>query len=251
MPPDGETRFDLGGKKYRRGYDHCLLCGHYFSRHHMQLSDLYNGDYLDSTYGGEAGMRERLEQILDLPPEQSDNAGRVTRILAFADDHFDDGCSSRSLLDIGAGIGVFPAAMKSAGWSVTAIEPDPRTVNHLRNNVGVTACAGSLMDIDSGRLGPFHVVTFNKVLEHIEDPVPVLIRGRDFVTRDGFVYVELPDVAAAAEGPEREEFFVEHHHVFSPASVAMLANRAGLSPAVVERLREPSGKFTLRAFLLP
>ena len=35
------------------------------------------------------------------------------------------------------------------------------------------------------------------------------------------VYVELPDAEGAAlHGPGREEFFIEHHHVFSAASTA-------------------------------
>ena len=46
-----------------------------------------------------------------------------------------------------------------------------------------------------------------------------------------------------------EEFFVEHLHVFSFVSIAMLADRVGFQPIKVERLQEPSTKFTLRAFL--
>jgi len=39
--------------------------------------------------------------------------------------------------------------------------------------------------------------------------------------------------------------------VFSPGSLALVAARAGFGPIAIERLREPSGKFTLRAFLVP
>jgi hypothetical protein len=78
----------------------------------------------------------------------------------------------------------------------------------------------------------------------------MLRRTRQFVAPGGFVYLELPDGEVAAEvGSEREEFFVEHLHVFSFVSIAMLADRAGFRPIAVERLQEPSTKFTLRAFL--
>jgi hypothetical protein len=87
------------------------------------------------------------------------------------------------------------------------------------------------------------------VLEHVEDPLALLIAARALLSPTGFVYVEVPDVAAAADGPGREEFFVEHHHVFSAASLAMMAARAGFVARTIESLREPSGKFTLRAFL--
>jgi hypothetical protein len=75
--------------------------------------------------------------------------------------------------------------------------------------------------------------------------------ARAFLTADGFVYVEVPDVAATAGGPGREEFFIEHHHVFSPVSLALLAEGTGFDVQVIERLREPSTKYTLCAFLSP
>jgi hypothetical protein len=82
--------------------------------------------------------------------------------------------------------------------------------------------------------------------------VAMLARSLDNVAEKGFVYVEVPDgPAAAAAGPEREEFFIEHLHAFSPASLALLADRAGFSLLRVERLHEPSTKFTLAAFLAP
>ena len=106
------------------------------------------------------------------------------------------------------------------------------------------------MTIRSEQLGQFDVITFNKVLEHVEDPVTMLARATRHLNPKGFVYVEVPDgEAASVEGSEREEFFIEHHHVFSPASMAMTAERAGFRVEALERLREPSTKFTIRTFL--
>ena len=66
------------------------------------------------------------------------------------------------------------------------------------------------------------------------------------------MYVELPDGEGAAtdpDGPNREEFFIEHLHVFSMSSMSLLADRARLRMLNAERIREPSGKYTLFAFL--
>jgi SAM-dependent methyltransferase len=248
-PPPGETRFALHGA-YSRAYDRCGLCGHWFARHNIDLADLYDRSYVDATYGGLAGVRRRLNDILALPPDGSDNVGRVARVAAFAEAHLDGKTARRRLLDVGAGIGVFPAAMKAAGWTVVAIEPDPRTAQHLRDTVGIEAHSVPVAAIDRECVGSFEVVSFNKVLEHVEDPVKMLLMAGPLLAPGGFVYIELPDGdAAAAHGKEREEFFIEHHHVFSPASLALLGTRAGLTVLDIERLREPSGKFTLRAFL--
>jgi SAM-dependent methyltransferase len=243
-PPQGETAFDLRGQAYARRYDECRVCGHWFGRHALDLSGLYGADYVDATYGGPDGMRERFERVMALPDAQSDNRARTRRVLEFARGL---GIDAGALLDVGAGLGVFPAAMRAAGWRVTALEPDPRTVAHLRAVAGVDATATDLAALPAD--GPrFDLVTFNKVLEHVEDPVALLAHAGRLLAPGGFVYVELPDVAAAQDGPGREEFFVEHHHVFSPASIAMLCARAGLPLARTLRLREPSGKFTLCAF---
>ena len=247
-PPVGETAFDLGEQVYHRSYDRCNLCEHWFGHHTLDLSSLYTQDYVDATYGGMAGMAKRLAKILALPPERSDNAGRVAYIHAFVTQHFPDSCQRQRLLDVGAGIGVFPAAMKSSGWQVIGVEPDPRTARHLQKNVGIQALSVDLSTLLPEQIGLFDLITFNKVLEHVEDPIALLSHARCLLKPQGYCYVELPDVLAAIEGPRREEFFIEHHHVFSPVSLAMTIERAGLSTRVLERLREPSGKFTLRAF---
>jgi SAM-dependent methyltransferase len=251
-PPEGETRFDLGEVPYIRAYDRCTECEHWFARHTIDIDSLYLRNYVDATYGGPDGMRARLERILALPPERSDNAGRVNRIISFAEARFDGRKVARRLLDVGAGIGVFAATMKAAGWAVVAIEPDPRTARHLREWVGVEAYACPIAALDPVGVGRFDIVAFNKVLEHVEDPIALLTAAHRLLEPSGFVYLEVPDAeTASAEGPGREEFFIEHHHVFSAASVTLTGERAGYMPYVVQQIREPSTKFTLFAVLIP
>ena len=67
----------------------------------------------------------------------------------------------------------------------------------------------------------------------------------------------IPDVrklsAAGAhpDGAGREEFFIEHLWVFSPMSLQRLAACAAFEVHGLRRLREPSGKYTVDAFLTP
>ena len=248
-PPRGETRFDLGATAYRRAYDRCDLCGHLFGRHDLDLTALYEKDYVDATYGGPDGMRRRFETIMSLPSTRSDNRARVARVLAFAAERGFSVKPRPRLLDIGAGLGVFPAAMQEAGWAVLALEPDARTVVHLREVAKVEALCEDLLRLDPATTGTFDAISLNKVLEHVEDPVRLLAATRPFLSSGGFVYVEVPDVAAVAEGAGREEFFIEHHHVFSPGSLVLTAEKTGFDILTLERVRESSTKFTLRAFL--
>lgn len=244
-PPEGETCFDLSGQTYLRSYWRCGLCDHEFSDHSMDLSGLYEGAYVEQTYGDR--MRATFEHIISLPEEQSDNAGRVQRLLNFTAGHFPPG-HRPTLLDVGAGLGVFPFRMKEAGWDCTALDPDPQAGRHLADVVGVRAVIGDFFDVQPQDLGQFDVITLNKVIEHVEDPVTMLCKAASLLNPRGVLYAEVPDVAAAFDGPGREEYFIEHNHVFSPTSLMMTVQRAGLGMVSIHRLVEPSGKFTAIVF---
>jgi 2-polyprenyl-3-methyl-5-hydroxy-6-metoxy-1,4-benzoquinol methylase len=139
--------------------------------------------------------------------------------------------------------------MKSIGWDCTALDLDPRSIRHAQEVVGVEGFCGDLDQADG--VGQFNAVTLNRVLEHVVGPREMLAKVKRFLLPGGFVYVEVPDgEMAAIEGPEREEFGIDHWHIFSATSLALLISRSGFVLETLERLRDPSGKFTLRAFIV-
>jgi len=244
-PPPGET--DFGFSPYARALWQCGGCLHIVNVHRMDLDGIYDSDYWDRTYGG-TRMAETFDRIMALPPEKSDNRARVDRV---------DGVARRlaqldgpgDLLDVGSGLAVFPAAMRERGWRCVALDPDARGAQHARDRADVGAVAGDFMLVDLDK--SFDLITFNKVLEHVRDPVAMLARSGGFLKPGGVVYVELPDgEGAIAESAGREEFFVEHHDAYSVASLSLLAIKAGFRIDLIERVREPSTKYTLRAFLV-
>lgn len=246
-PPPLETRFPLtAGETYWRELHRCSACGHYLEWIALDQSRLYAGEYVTSLYQDAGGIRRNFDRINALPLERSDNAGRARHVDEICRHHLGAAARHR-LLDVGAGLGVFPARMKALGWECTAIDMDERLAAHYRDVVGVR---GRVADVRTASdIGPFDLVTFNKVLEHVEDPVATLASVRRLLAPAGIVYVELPDgEAAEIEGQEREEYLLGHMHVFSFASFTLLVAKAGFELASCERLREPSTKFTLRGF---
>lgn len=245
-PPAGEPRYAFSSAGvYHRRIDRCPACGHCVAVHDLDTTRLYEGDYDDAIYGPR-GIQGGYERILALDPSRSDNAARVRRMISFFADRIPVD-RPRTVLDVGSGLCVFLHRMKEAGWSCTAIDPDPRAARHAADVVGVTAHCGDFATAEVP--GRFDLVTFNKVLEHVPDPVDVLARAHRNLPLGGVVHVEVPDAEAAAEaGAGREEWFVDHLHVFSAASLALLLQRAGFRVLDLRRLHEPSGKFTLYAF---
>lgn len=246
--PEIETAFPFDGAYWRETW-RCERCGHHLAVHDMDLSGMYEGAYVDANYGD--ALRATYDRILALPPERSDNARRVARLGAYATERWGS-FTGRRLLDVGSGLGVFPHAAARAGWDVTALDPDARAAAHIRDVVGVPTVHGDFLAVDLDDLGSFDVVTFNRVLEHVADPVAMLRRARGLLVAGGFAYVEVPDAEVAAEvGKEREELTIDHLHVFSAASLAVLVDRAGLLIERLDRVTEPSGKFSLLAHVAP
>jgi len=210
----------------------------------LDLEKLYAADYMDAHYGDQ--MHETFTRISQLPHGQSDNTQRVGRVCSFVQSYMQQ--TSGSLLDIGSGLGVFPHAMDRSGWTCTALEPDPRAARHLAETLQLNVVNEDFFNTNIA--DRYDLITLNKVLEHVHNPIAMLMNARKYLRESGLVYVELPDAEMAMEDSQfREEFLIEHLHVFSMISAATLARQAGFVPLKIERLVEPSSKYTIFMFL--
>ena len=182
---------------------------------------------------------------MNLPKNLSDNKNRVSRVNTFIKQN---NFRNRNLLDIGAGIGVFGKSMSLKGWEVYAAETDKILVKYL-DSLGLN----SLLIKKSSKINinkKFDLIVFNKVLEHVEKPLLYLKHIKKFLRKNSLVYIEVPCVNAAILGKSREEFFIEHNHIFSKNSLNDMLIKAGFKSLLTKSLIEPSGKFTLFSFCM-
>lgn len=250
--PRGEVDYGIPAARYRREIRRCRTCDVYFSSHDLLGESFYQGAHNQATYGPR--FLERFRRVQALPFEASDNKQRVARVADF----LAGSCPGRPpgsirVLDIGTGLCVFLAQLHGMGYRTVAVDPDPRAVEHARVHAGVDqAIEGSLDAV--GRAERFDLIAFNKVLEHVLDPVAMLRSAAGLLAPGGHVYLELPDGthAAAAGGlVDREEFYLEHHTVFTEPALRFLLGAAGLRAAELRAIHEPSDKYTLYAFARP
>lgn len=246
-PPPGETDFEL--RPYRREIRFCPECGVYYNAHGFDMSGLYSQAYNQAKYA--RNLEPAFDKIMALPPGESDNQGRADRLEAWAARRGQD-LGELEILDVGSGLAVFAAELARRGYGCHCLDPSPLSAEHALLRAGaLSARAGSIADWPPDR--PLDLITWNKVLEHVVDPVELLTASRDRLKPGGAVYVELPDGEAALNqiGPERQEFYIDHVTVWTPRALDTLIRRAGLAPDESGRLRDPSGKFTLFAFATP
>ena len=241
-PPPGETRFLNHEMWYPRSYSFCAKCLHWTSSLVGHQSLDYEREYASSTYGSQ--IRENFEKIMSLPEHQSDNQQRV-KWLEQKIGVFKGNSPELTVLDIGSGLGVFPYLLAQHGWRVTALEPNLALRHHLESLNCFRVWGGDLSSLDTSET--FDLITLNKVLEHVADPLGMLGDIQKRLSPQGALYVEVPDgEGAVIVGQDREEFFVEHLHVFSLRSLQTMLKNASYLSVESTVLREPSGKFTIR-----
>tara|TARA_X000000950_G_scaffold288388_1_gene404899 strand:- start:43832 stop:44635 length:804 start_codon:yes stop_codon:yes gene_type:complete len=238
--PEFETDFGFSKKDYYREFWQCNSCKHMMSIMNFDHQKFYEGEYSNSTYGKE--INNIFTKIINLPKSKSDNEKRFQFLKRNSDSFFGKNYKP-NLLDVGSGLGIFPWRVKKEGWKIAALDPDKRNVEHIKKRLKLQCYNMDFLNLDIDE--EYEIITFNKVLEHILHPQIMLEKAKKI--SKGFIYIEVPSVEAAKSHFEREEFFIEHLHVFSEESIKILIKNSGLNNLETKFEIEPSGKYTLRA----
>ncbi len=255
QPDRFEQSIGVESQGYTRRWVECQQCGGATNvlpeESALRLASLRAAYYEVDFMGSDIG--EKYRRVMSMPAEQSDNAGRVARVTDFVRRW--SGASARpGIMDIGAGTGVFLSRLvdQTAGaWKCLGVEPDPRAATHLRKLDKFAVVEA--MYLGQPELRGFNLVTLNKVLEHIEQPLPFLLQVvQSLVLDDGLLYVEVPDkLTARLRSPQDNILGALHCHLYDPISLGCLLQRAGLALLCVNRIAEPSGKLSVYAFAAP
>ncbi len=100
----------------------------------------------------------------------------------------------RRALDVGAADGFLSELLTRQGWQVTALERDPDQAAKARGRCHEVIVAD--LDQASPKLsGAFDAIVYGDVLEHLTDPLPVLVGLNRTLAAAGRVVVSVPNVA--------------------------------------------------------
>ena len=91
------------------------------------------------------------------------------------------------VLDAGAGGGEVVYVLRQLGFDASGLEPDERYARHAREVLGVPVATGFVQDAEFPA-GRFDVVTMYHALEHVEDPLAILTRLREWMAEQGVLH---------------------------------------------------------------
>jgi 2-polyprenyl-3-methyl-5-hydroxy-6-metoxy-1,4-benzoquinol methylase len=134
-----------------------------------------------------------------------------------------------TLLDIGAGTGAFVHTMQTAGWQVTGLEPDTTAAKQalLKYNIQLQP-AEHIYTLGSHQ---FDAITMWHVLEHVHDLHGYFKRFAELLQPSGVLVIAVPNYSSTDAKIYAQNWAAldtpRHLYHFSPASMALLANKHG------------------------
>ena len=258
-PDRFERSIGISDENYSRSWVACASCGSVTNTmdpgNAARLAQLAGG-YYEVDFAN-SSVDDKFAKIMALPEDRSDNAGRVKRVVEYLDNWrqaFGQVEGVAKVLDIGAGTGVFLAkllqskAQTVTDWRATAIEPDPVAAAHLRGLNSFEVIQG---EFDASKIiRGYHLITLNKVIEHLPRPQTFLMSVANALdTNGGIIYLEVPDVLTIGRRPSTDNILGSlHHHLYSPRGLTSIVESVGLRLLNIGRIVEPSGKITLFGF---
>jgi hypothetical protein len=136
--------------------------------------------------------------------------------------------NGRSLLDVGAYIGVFVEVAAAAGWQAEGVEPSAwAAAAARRRGLPVITGAQHAPQLDGRQ---FHVITMWDVIEHVADPKGELAKARELLLPGGWLVVHTMDIdslLARLMGRRWPWLMDMHLHYFSQRTLAQMLRCAG------------------------
>jgi 2-polyprenyl-3-methyl-5-hydroxy-6-metoxy-1,4-benzoquinol methylase len=163
-----------------------------------------------------------------------------------------DGPRGGRALDVGSAAGFCMAVLRERGFDVHGVEVSPVIAAHAQEALGFgdRVFVGFLEDAPL-QPASFDLICMWDVVEHVPDPVALLVRARELLAPGGRLVLETQDIDsrfAKLLGPRWHHFkHAEHIYHFNPATVRRLLADAGFS---VERLtHRHGGKYVSTGFI--
>ncbi len=159
----------------------------------------------------------------------------------------------KKCLDLGAGSGEFMFLARALGMDCVGVEPNEDYSAYCRNRLELDVRTQTLEETEF-EPGSFDFIRLSHVLEHMREPVRSLKVLHQWLSDDGVLHIEVPNIAAEADLKVRGRLFhFGHIFNFDPFTLRLAASLAGFEelPETAERGAATTSVFFRKAKTVP
>jgi SAM-dependent methyltransferase len=198
----------------------------------QQLFDFYQVGFYDKRSIEEFNhlLENNFEKIL---AEQAFREKRAAAQFKFMQPYLPKQIEKKAL-DIGCSAGSLLVILAQHGFQVTGYEPDHKMANFANRRLGnKDAVIPRMLDLDELQDNSYDLICSSHLLEHVSDPVKHLTSLRRSLTKDGVLFIEIPNEYAMdiqkCINPQINEMILEQGHLYfySRESIERLLNLNG------------------------
>lgn len=145
-----------------------------------------------------------------------------------------------TLLDIGCGGGWTTSVWKKHGFDVTGLEPSATRSKLAHDHYHILVIQNHIEGFQPDKT--YDVIILRHVLEHIEDPLNLLKKIKEWLSKDGILIIVIPNINSIGRYLFKEhwEWILPWHlHFFKPKTLVALAQRAGFQKACFYQTPSP------------
>lgn len=167
---------------------------------------------------------EYFRRITSLPSQESENYEKCK----FLENHIPQ---RGEILDVGCGAGVFLYTFQKyfPRWETFGIEPTPGFADFAKKE-GIRVDYGYLTEKSYDQT--FELISLIHVLEHIDDPKPVLQMLKKYLNKKSVLYIESPSVKDIGYLPSsHDRFMCQHEVIFSREVLEQILKEQGYNIA--------------------
>lgn len=218
--------------KWHKRYSICSVCGSYVNIEPPlpeEMSKIYSFDFywhfVQKGHGSPAIEERYVNDKMD---------GRIGFWKSLIEKYK---AAPAKVVEIGCAYGGLLKELKNEGYDVMGVEPDEKTAEWTRRNMGIDVRAGFFPGI---RLAEADIFLAFDVLEHVPDPQKFLKSAYDLLSPNGIAIIQAPIDRYDYTPPfgERFDMFndLEHLFLFTDRAMEVMANNAGFEIVGVDRL---------------
>lgn len=193
-------------QKIKRQYWQCENCGLVYRSPILEPKekDILYKHFRDIEFRGE-NKEEYFKRIASLLSGESENYEKCKFLEKYIPE-------KGTILDVGCGAGVFLYTFKKyfPQWEVWGIEPTLGFAEQARKE-GIHIDYGYLTESTYGRT--FDLISLIHVLEHIDEPKPMLQMIKKYLLPESLIYIESPSVKDIGYLPSSHDRFMSPHEV--------------------------------------